>query len=145
VGLPTVVPRLAYPHRGCGVIAAAAIQPREGSKMADEEKTEETLETPSEETKPDTPNDDIKPKDDTEGSPEDETADRIADMLRRIEKLETENENLRAMINNFGLNDKIGVTADGDNDGGGDSDSADEIEPEEITVEDLFKNNENEL
>ena len=111
--------------------------------MPGEEKKEDVEETTSEETKPDTPNDDIKPKDDEEEkSPEDESADKIADMLRRIEKLETENENLRAMIKNFGLNDKIGVT-DGDNDGDGDPDSDDEPEPEEVRVEDLFKNKEN--
>lgn len=112
--------------------------------MADEEKKEDVEETTSEETKPDTPNDDIKPKDsEEEKSPEDESADKIADMLRRIEKLETENENLRAMMKNFGLNDKIGVTTDGGNDGDGDSDSDDEPEPEEVRVEDLFENKEN--
>ena len=47
------------------------------------------------------------------------------------------------MMKNFGLNDKIGVTADGDNDGDGDSDSDDEPEPEEVRVEDLFENKEN--
>lgn len=112
--------------------------------MPNEEKKEDVEETTSEETKPDTPNDDIKPKDDEEEkSPEDESADKMADMLRRIERLETENENLRAMMKNFGLNDKIGVTADGDNDGDGVSDSDDEPEPEEVRVEDLFGNKEN--
>lgn len=112
--------------------------------MVDEEKRGDVEESASEETKPDTPNDDIKPKgDEEEKSPEDETADKIADMLRRIEKLETENENLRAMMKNFGLNDKIGVTADGGNDGGGVSDSDDEPEPEEVRVEDLFGSKEN--
>ena len=112
--------------------------------MADEEKREDVEETTSEETKPDTPNDDIKPKgDEEEKSPVDEIADKIADMLRRIEKLETENENLRAMMKNFGLNDKIGVPADDGNDGGGVSDSDDEPEPEEVRVEDLFGNKEN--
>lgn len=112
--------------------------------MADEEKKEDVEESTSEETKPDTPNDDIKPKgNEEEKSPEDESADKMADMLRRIEKLETENENLRAMMKNFGLNDKIGVTADGGNDGGGDSYSDDEPEPEEVRVEDLFENKEN--
>ena len=112
--------------------------------MADEEKREDVEESASEETKPDTPNDDIKPKDsEEEKSPEDESADKMADMLRRIEKLETENENLRAMMKNFGLNDKIGVITDGDNDGDGDSDSGDEPEPEEVRVEDLFANKEN--
>lgn len=112
--------------------------------MADEEKGGDVEESTSEETKPDTPNDDIKPKGNEEDkSPEDESADKMADMLRRIEKLETENENLRAMLKNFGLNDKIGVTADGGNDGGGDSYSDDESEPEEVRVEDLFANKEN--
>ena len=60
--------------------------------MADEVKKEDVEETTSKETKPDTPNDDIKPKgNEEERSPEDESADKIADMLRRIEKLETEN------------------------------------------------------
>lgn len=112
--------------------------------MPHEEKGEDVEETTSEETKPDTPNDDIKPKgDEEEKSPEDESADKMADMLRRIEKLETENENLRAMMKNFGLNDKIGVTADGGNDDDGVSDSDDDPGPEEVRVEDLFGNEEN--